>query len=261
MTQFDPLYLTRIIVAVALIVQVVELASVCHSFADSGVWRWDDIRDEFKDAPDWIRSLADSILSFRSFTLLLGAELLAAVSMLFVFHPLPVVVCLFCSVATAVRWRGSFNGGSDYMTVVLLSALLVAALFPNQPNAVLGSIYYIAVVSCLSYFVAGLVKVRSHNWRNGNTLPVLVGSGVYGGSPAVYRLLQSRSIAILASWITICFELFFPFALFDRRACVGLIVLGAVFHLTNAYLLGLNRFLLVWMATYPTIYFVAYRLL
>ena len=60
-----------------------------------------------------------------------------------------------------IRWRGAFNGGSDFMTLVGLTGLLIAHLVgaAGQPEwgwkAGLG---YVTLQTVSSYFVSGWVK-------------------------------------------------------------------------------------------------------
>jgi hypothetical protein len=52
----------------------------------------------------------------------------------------------------------------------------------------------------------------------------------------------------------IAFECAFPLALIDARL---LSLLGIAFHVVNARVLGLNRFLWAWLAAYPALWFWA----
>lgn len=250
--EFNPLLWTRILISVGLFVGAAELLIIRRAFSDEGVWRWSDIRAEFSAGP--FRWFVGALLNYRSFVCLLGIQLVGALLLPFFFHPALVAALLFAVIATAVRFRGTFNGGSDFMTVVVLSGLFVAAVFSEHPTVVFGGVCYIAVVSVLSYFIAGIAKLRSRSWRRGEALPVLISGGVYGVSGVVGGLFARQPVfALLASWAIILFECAFPLALFDGRACLILLGLGVLFHLLNSLLLGLNRFLLVWVATYPAI--------
>jgi hypothetical protein len=107
---------------------------------------------------------------------------------------------------------------------------------------------YIAAQLVLSYFLAGLFKLRDPAWRNGTALAQLLSAPQY----------RSRPLALpFARWLgygVIAFECAFPLALIDARL---LSLLGIAFHVVNARVLGLNRFLWAWLAAYPALWFWA----
>ncbi|HMN68397.1 MAG TPA: HTTM domain-containing protein [Bdellovibrionales bacterium] len=148
----------------------------------------------------------------------------------------------------AIRWRGSFNGGSDAMTFHVLAACAVAGFFPSLRTMAL---WYIAIQSCLSYFVAGLVKLRRPGWRDGSSLNLILLH-----SPSS-KLRMEVPAAGVWTWLAMLFELSFPLALLDRRIALGMIVLGTGFHLSNFRTFGLNRFFWAWVSTYPAIFAVS----
>lgn len=173
--------------------------------------------------------------------LLLGQALLA----LSVLRPEPwwPWLALGVALAQAVRFRGSYNGGSDAMTLVVLLGLALARTFSPQ----LG-LAYIAAQLVLSYFLAGLFKLRDPGWRNGSALPAMLGAPQYRSRPL--RLPCARA----AGYAVIAFECAFPLALLDARLTWAFAGAGCVFHLLNARVLGLNRFLWAWLAAYPALF-------
>lgn len=147
----------------------------------------------------------------------------------------------------AVRFRGNFNGGSDAMTLVVLLGLALARTPWLRPQIGLG---YIAAQLVLSYFLAGVYKLRGADWRDGSALPALL------------RLPQYRAQLVLPAWLArwsgyavIAWECAFPLAFLDRRLALGAMALGIGFHAFNAAVLGLNRFLWAWLAAYPALWF------
>ena len=251
--SFDPIYWTRILVALAIIIQAAELLTIRRTFSDRGVWRWSDLRGDFSDLPQALRRVADLILSYNVFVALLWLQLVAAILSLFVSSALLVVFLFVVTMAVAIRWRGTFNGGSDYMAVVVLSALLVVTVFPDRPLVVLGAVYYIALQSCLSYFISGVVKLRSKSWRHGNSLLAFLQSGPFEIPTLLRRYLNIPEVTFVLSWTIISFECLFPLTLVSPNLALPLLMCGIGFHLANSYLLGLNRFFFIWIATYPAL--------
>lgn len=240
-------------IAAAVLLQTAELLAVRASASDHGVWSWQVLKDEFEVFPGWFRRVLALTLPQPNFARLLGARLVCAVLLLFTSNALLVFVLFASTILVCLRWRGVFNGGSDYMTLVVLSALLVARLFPLNRAVAAGCLWYIAIQVVSSYFIAGLVKVRRQNWRSGRALAGFLQSALYPLPGPLNLLVQSRSASAAASWGIIAFELSFPLALINAQICAVFVGLALLFHLLNSYVFGLNRFLFAWAAGYPAL--------
>ena len=156
--------------------------------------------------------------SDRIFGYLLWLRLFASLALFLCPANALVWLLIAITLLTAIRFGGSLNGGSDAMTMVVLSSRLV----PWGRT-------YLAVQLTLSYFVAGLVKLRLPEWRNGRALTALT------GLPAGL------------SWPALLWECSFPLAWFCPAPYL---TVGALFHLINTRRLGLNRFFWIWLAAY-----------
>lgn len=253
--SLSPLLLTEKLIALAVMLQTVELLQLRHTFADDGIWQWRLLKPEYEIFPAPIPRLLDALLRYRAFLVVLGLRLLAAVAML-AFSQITLTAILLCStVLICLRWRGTFNGGSDYMTIVVLSSLLVAQLFDRSPMVTLGCLWYIALQSCLSYFIAGVVKLRRASWRTGRALPGFLAAGVYGRGGFERVLITRPILTLLLSWFILLFECLFPLAFLHQSLCAAFIGCAALFHLANVAVFGLNRFFFVWVSTYPALLF------
>ena len=156
------------------------------------------------------------------------------------------------SIAVLHRYNGPYNGGSDRMGLLVLYCLTLSHWLPAgyASHAAFG---YLGVQVILSYFISGIVKLANPAWRNGHALrnvfafsayPVAENLRALQGHP---RLLQS------ASWGVIAFEVAFPLSLASTPALLIALPLATAFHLANAVLFGLNRFVWFWLAAYPSI--------
>ncbi len=239
------LALTRALIAFAVVLQTIELLQVRLAFSDDGVWSWPLLRKELR--------YLGGLLSYRAFEGLLFLRLLASFAL--VFSPYPESMAILLCLTTALicfRFRGTYNGGSDYMTLLILLALSWGG-----PLA-LG---YIGIQSVLSYFVAGVAKLGSRQWRSGRALGLLLNSEVYR-IPRAARDFASPSheaLCKVATWATLAFECGFPLALLNRSWCGFWLLAGIAFHLINFAVLGLNRFFWAWVASYPAIIYLASR--
>jgi hypothetical protein len=151
------------------------------------------------------------------------------------------------------RLGAPFNGGSDAMTSLSLLMLGIAACDPWQSVIMQGAMAYLGVQTVFSYFVAGLTKLKERGWRRGTALVHFANLAKYGVPPRARALLAKPRVALAASWAILLFECSFPCALRSEWCCVVYLSVGAAFHLANALLFGLNRFLFSWLAVYPVV--------
>jgi hypothetical protein len=239
----------------AILLQTIELLRMKSSWADTGVWRWSQIRNDYNQAPTSIRRMLDFFLSEENFHRLLKLRLACSLLIWF-FHPVWVVVILFFSTwLIAIRWRGIFNGGSDSMTALIALALLVAEAAHSSPLIVKACFAYIAIQLTASYFLAGLAKVKNREWRAGLALPLFFETPRYNSPPKWVRAIADNKRAASAiSWMVILFELSFPLAWLNSNFCSIYLAAAFVFHLANFYVFGLNRFVFAWIAAYPALY-------
>lgn len=250
------------LLALALALSSIELLLVRADFAGDGVFVWAVLRDGTRALPRPARALLDLLLSDRSFPALLAAQLALALGLPWTTSPLVPLLLLLTSLLVCLRFRGTYNGGSDAMTVVVVLGLLIARLGPDVAKGDASTLWqraglgYIAAQLVLSYFLAGLAKLREPSWRTGTALPRLLAIDAYAVPVSVRRALSGAGLALCASWLVMLFECAFPAALLvGPVGCALLTACAMMFHLVNALTLGLNRFLWAWLAAYPALLF------
>jgi len=160
---------------------------------------------------------------------------------------------VFLSYALSILWGGAFHGGSDAMVILTWSALSLGSIFQWHEGALAG----LAVQLSASYFVAGVWKWRgSPEWRSGEAFERILGNSRYVSAP--HRALMTRvpvSLWRMATRGVILWEVSFPLAWLGPSSTVLYLGAGFLFHLFNAWALGLNRFLWAWFALYPALLF------
>jgi hypothetical protein len=169
------------------------------------------------------------------------------------------VVLFVMALLILLRWRGAFNGGSDFMTLVGLTGLLLAhvlGLFTDPTKAWHIALWYVTVQSLSSYFVSGWVKLMRPEWRSGQALTVFLDNGVYGPLSA-HSIYRWPRVAKLCSWSFILWEGLFPLALLDLRLAALFCAIATVFHFLVFWFFGLNRFFWAWLSTFPAILYCA----
>jgi hypothetical protein len=229
--------------SVAVVVAALELLAVRRTF--STVYRWSTLRRDFPPGAG---------LLFAQPVGILVVQLAAGLALPWTSCAVVPWVAFASTLAISVRFRGSYNGGSDSMLLVVLLALALARTDVRLVPVALG---YCAAQLVLSYAISGWAKLRDPKWRDGSALAVLVRLPQYAVPEPIGRVLSS---ARLASFAMLAFECAFPVALVDRRVCIAMLCIAGVFHVANAIVFGLNRFLWSWLAAFPALLFWVERL-
>ncbi len=251
---------TERLIALATLLQTCELLQVHRAFRDEGRFSWPILRADHAELLRPLRWLFAALLPYRPFLALLGLRLVASAALLLTGLPGLAPLLLLSQIAICVRFRGAFNGGSDYMSVVILLGLSGAWASAHSPLLVKACLAYIAVQVVLSYWIAGVVKLRQIGWRRGEALRAFVSSGRYGTPAWLVRWLALPGVARVLSWSVLAFECGFPLALAGPRFALPLLAVGLSFHVGNSLVFGLNRFLFAWLAAYPALFYFSAQL-
>lgn len=255
----DAVLWTARLLGFALLLQSIELLQLRRAFVDSAVFAWSILRQEQRAFPAPLRALFVLILPYGPFVGLLWLRvvlsLLLTLGLLWTAPLLLVTQLLVCA-----RFRGTFNGGSDYMSVVVLLGLSGATLFSASMALAKASLAYVCVQLVFSYFIAGVVKCVRPEWRSGDALTTLLASKRYGVSWLATSLVEPAELTKLASLAVLSFECTFPVALLSPRLALIWLGAGALFHAANALIFGLNRFFFAWIAAYPSLIFFSAEL-
>ena len=134
------------LVALAVTLQTIELLQLHRVAANDGIWRWSTLARDWSALPRPLGAVVTQLLRARPFVALLVVRLAAALALgLFALTPwtapLPALL-LVTTVLVQLRWRGTFNGGSDFMTLVILTALTVASWAPPDSRVATGALLY-----------------------------------------------------------------------------------------------------------------------
>lgn len=247
------------LIALATIFQTIEFIQIRATFSDQGVWRWATLREEFKIFSRPSQILFNFVFSYKNFLLLLVIRLACGVLLLFDSSLIVLLILLFSTILICLRWRGVFNGGSDYMSVLVLTSLTVVSLDPDSDKIMLGVIWYLSIQLCSSYFIAGIVKLQKANWRNGTALSGFISSTIYRDNLLTQAIAKSSGGSKILAWIIMLFELMSPITLFNQTFCIVYLLFAFAFHLANFYVFGLNRFIFTWISCYPALIYVSGR--
>ncbi|MEY4651462.1 MAG: hypothetical protein RI884_43 [Pseudomonadota bacterium] len=257
MTLIDAARAFEILLGWSLLLQSLEQLRVQ---ALDRVGDWSIQRSEVPPHPRWLRPLLDTAFRPAVYLTLLGIRALLAIVLMAGHLPLAGAAALFViALLLLFRWRGAFNGGSDFMTLVGLTGLLIAhgvGLYAGMAQGWRAGLWYVALQAVTSYFMSGWVKLLRPEWRSGRALPYFLDTGVYGpiAADSVYRRPWT---ARACAWSFTVWEGCFPLALLDVRLAAVFCAVAAVFHFGVFWYFGLNRFFWAWMATFPAVLYAA----
>lgn len=253
MTLAEALRWTQILVAWATVIDGLERLVLFRHLQAGGIWDLALLSRDYAVFSRPVQAVLNVALAPGVYRWLLFLQLALAVLLAITgFGPLAVPL-LGLAILGDVRFRGSFNGGSDAMIVVLWTGLVLAASLPTTFGGEAIGLGYLAVQAALSYFIAGVVKAKVPGWWRGTELTRATRLPTYDVAPWARRLFARRLIAAGASLSMLALELLVPLAFLDRHLAWAWVMGLGLFHGINAVVFGLNRFFWTWIATYPAI--------
>lgn len=207
------------------------------------------------------RRVASVIFGYVSFCGVLAIRLVAALAMCTFawmgrISLIPPLICLLATLLIGIRsWFGA--DGAHQMNIIVLFALVIAAVPGGNSDLVTACLAFIAAQAGLSYLIAGLSKLTSPIWRSGAALPGIMSTEIYGHD-GLFRILSRRArLARAGCWLTISLETaFVPLCLISPITAVVALCAMAAFHVGIAAVMGLNGFLVSFIATYPAIWYI-----
>ncbi len=239
----------EVLASLAAVQGTLELLATRASFADDGTWRWSTLSRELP----WLGFL----LRYRAFLGVLALRLLAALLLLTEVHGGTAALLWITSLLVNIRFRGTTNGGSDMMNMVVLTALVVAHAAPGAETVQRAAVLYVAAQSFMSYFIAGVAKLASPAWRDGRAMRSFLSTPHFAVPPVLSRVLGSPEPIRALSWGVMAFECAVPLAMTRPLACAAYVTVAHGFHMGNAWAFGLNRFVLAWAATWPALLYAS----
>lgn len=169
---------------------------------------------------------------------------------------------LLLVLSTLISAQAGYGGdGSDQMGSVALIGLILAATGLATGN---WGIWFSGILVSggqltISYFVSGFSKWLSPIWRSGAALPGVMGTYNYGHALGVSAIGGRPWLAMMICWTIFVSETIFPFSL-GLSPNIFYVILSCffVFHLINAFFMGLNAFVWSFSATYPSVVILNY---
>ena len=117
----------EVLCGLSLLIQVAEYLRIASSSDPQGVWSWPEQRADIPTNPPLFRRLLDVLFQPTAYRAQLWLRAVLAVVLMIQGSSLLLMLALFVgTLLLLVRWRGAFNGGSDFMTLVAVTGMLMA---------------------------------------------------------------------------------------------------------------------------------------
>ncbi|MCX7317731.1 MAG: hypothetical protein NTZ22_13130 [Hyphomicrobiales bacterium] len=146
----------EILCGLSLIIQTLEFLNLPEALGPQGIWTYAIGRDDLAHASKPVQNLFAFLAREDVWLLHLVLRLMAALVLIIDGASLPLVGFLFAgTLVILIRWRGAFNGGSDFVSrrghlrpAVAVEPLLVAA----GGHAVLMGLYCLGMSGAAGIF-------------------------------------------------------------------------------------------------------------
>lgn len=211
-----------------------QLIQMQQSFAGLGIQSW----------TEWIHAKAGiSYLHLRWLVIAIYLGLCLCIAMGYCGRAATLLLLLLDVSIFSVNTPYSY--GADAIRTSLLFYLV---FIPSRPNYYMWAyIRAVQVHLCIIYFFGGLEKALGHNWWNGEAIWKAINLPYFqqGYHWHIELLHQHSWLAVLAGWLIILLELFYPLAVYIKRLRVIWLTAIAVMHTGIAMLMGLWNFSLL----------------
>lgn len=188
-------------------------------------------------------------------TNLLGGLLLVAFGAIAMVAVPALLLCLVGQAVVRQR-RVLASDGAEQMTTLIFVAALIGLIAPNSSVTIILAVWFIAAQAVLSYTAAGLTKLFAKKWRDGQAMPIIMGSEAHGRAFAARILDSSVWFGRIASWTIVAFECTFWVALITPApVTLAYLAIGFAFHVGCAAIMGLNTFVWAFPATYFCVFY------
>lgn len=145
------------------------------------------------------------------------------------------------------------DGADETLSILLFGLFAYYAVDPTLPLRWAGPVFIVAQLT-LSYFISGYYKLISKTWQSGQAIKKVVATEIYG-RPSLFFMVKNDWVAYSSCWLIILWELTFPIIfLMPQPYFLIWLVLGVVFHLSMAIIMGLNTFMMAFLISYPLFY-------
>ena len=251
--------LTTRLLSLVIFVQAAEILYLFTQNDFKKIFSYQNLQQDLRRGLPLPNLVIDFLFADRQWTYILLCQCILALS-LFIAPSLSILCIAFLiHLLVCIRFRGTFNGGSDMMTFVVLTGLILSSYFGDDPRSTkymnLGFIY-ITIHLLYSYFKAGWVKIKQPDWQQGTALAHFLQRSLFQDMGRVGLWLSRQpKLGKILCWSVCLFELAVVGLLFFPQFAIIYFGIAFVFHFFVYLAFGLNRFFWVWTSAWPAALF------
>jgi hypothetical protein len=249
------------IFCVGVFISSLEYLAIHKEFKMNGIFSWKIFSSRKEFLNSWVPwQKLNFLFGYRAFIIIHSLRIACVLLLPFVHDDFFKIFLLgFLAISSLLFSFRSIVGldGADQMNLIIVITLFFVYTI-NDEVIYMAGLIFIAAQSILSYMVAGIAKLRSVQWRNGQAVFEIMNTRTYGYRGIANKLAHApRFVNIILCWVIIFFEIFFILLLFLPAPWLYIFICcGIIFHLYNAVAMGLNNFFWAFLATYPALLYV-----
>jgi hypothetical protein len=247
--------LTTHLLAFAMTLQAAEIFLLTRQEEFRAIWSWTNLEPDLSRGLPLPPHILSAVFSNLGLAVIAVVQLLASAAAFYFPSPYLFALLALTHLLICIRFRGSFNGGSDMMTFVVLTGVLIA-LIGGEEKFIKWGLLYVTIHVLYAYFKAGLAKIQQPEWRLGLVIPAFLEKSLYPEIRDFGRLLRGRpSLALVMSWGVMGFELSAIALPFVPEDVAVYFAVAVSFHFLNYLAFGLNRFFWIWLCAWPAVFY------
>jgi hypothetical protein len=166
------------------------------------------------------------------------------------------LICLAAGGYARARRQIGGSGAEQLTFIVLVTFGLVMLAGGTESARRVGDVF-VGTLVVLAYFASGASKAASPIWRSGALAGVFATEN-YGLISFGRLLAKFPKADLLLCWSVIIWECLFPIVLVAPKPLIIVILaIGVAFHVSCAFVMGLNRFVWAFCGCYPSVWVTA----
>ncbi len=182
---------------------------------------------------------------------------------LFGFYPrISAFVVFFTTINLQNRIYSTISGGDILLCLMLFYLSFISngkKLKSENLNQIQNACDRIFICLCkmqllIVYSVSAIYKLQSPQWLDGSALQHILLIDEYSFPTLQHLVCNMPLVFKLLTWLTLLYQIVFPFLIFVKRVKNYLLLSGILFHLFIAFAMGLFNFSMVMICCYAVFY-------
>lgn len=259
------LLLIAVLSSIGALISNLEWLKLSSHFKDEGLfsWRVRQIRANQLVHPK-LSPLINQIFSYPNIVYFFAFRVILILLLIFSFKHFTIsgTLCLIIaatSIILSIRGNEGTTGADQMHTV----SVLTIGLCLLSPSTIVHQccLIFLTLQLVLAYSTSGWIRIMQPTWRNGQDLLAVLRQHTYGNY-TIWKFAKTHNGFLrVVSLSILIFECAFPLALFlPLHFVYFFLVAGILFHISNAFIMGLNTFTWSFLPLYVAFYWTTLQL-